>query len=392
MTIAAKTIAANNSLDFTDEQAMILDSARQFCAARSGVAAVRALLGSESGFDPDVWRQMAELGWLGLAVPEAYGGSGLGFGATVPLAESMGRHLLATPFFSSALAARLLLRAGTAAQRETWLPRIVGGAVATPAMLDGEDWGAPAFAATAVERDGQLQLSGDKWHVQDAAAAELFLVGVELDGAAAVVLLERERLPAGALSPHVLIDETKRACRLSLEGVSVPTAQLLERDATPAALRDLELLGALLCAAESTGAAAACLDTVVEYLKTRRQFGRLIGSYQALKHPAVDVLCAVDDARSFIYHAATLVGDGGADRGLDEDTEIACRMAKAQAADALEHAGDRAVQFHGAMGFTYECDAQLYIRRAQWARQHYGDARHHRKRLASLLLPADLGD
>jgi alkylation response protein AidB-like acyl-CoA dehydrogenase len=124
------------------------------------------------------------------------------------------------------------------------------------------------------------------------------------------------------------------------------------------------------------------MDVTVEYLKTRKQFGRLIGSYQALKHPMVELLCSVDAARSFIYHAATLVGPGP----LETDAEIACRMAKAQASDTLKFAGDRAVQFHGGMGFTYECDAQLYIRRAQWSQQVFGDAYHHRKRLAPLLL------
>jgi len=212
--------------------------------------------------------------------------------------------------------------------------------------------------------------------------ADLFLVGVSLDGESRLVLLERDQLTADALQAHTLIDETKRACRLRLDGITVPATALLVPEATPAALHDVALIGALLVAAESTGATAACLDTVVDYLKTRKQFGKLIGSYQALKHPTVDVLCAMDDARSFIYHAASLVGDAA----LDADAEIACRMAKAQATDALEYAADRAVQFHGGMGFTYECDAQLYIRRAQWARPQFGDAYHHRKRLAGLLL------
>jgi alkylation response protein AidB-like acyl-CoA dehydrogenase len=120
----------------------------------------------------------------------------------------------------------------------------------------------------------------------------------------------------------------------------------------------------------------------VDYLKTRKQFGKLIGSYQALKHPTVDILVSMDSARSFIYHAAALVGDDT----LSTDAQIACRMAKAQACQTLCYAGDRAVQFHGGMGFTYDCDAQLYIRRAQWSQQQYGDAQHHRKRLATLLL------
>jgi alkylation response protein AidB-like acyl-CoA dehydrogenase len=147
-------------------------------------------------------------------------------------------------------------------------------------------------------------------------------------------------------------------------------------------LQDIRLIGALLVAAEAAGTAGAALDTVVEYLKTRKQFGKLIGSYQALKHPTVEILTSVDSSRSFIYHAATLMSDDA----LDKDAEIACRMAKVQATETLLFAGDRAVQFHGGMGFTYECDAQLYIRRAQWSQQQFGDAQHHRKRLAALLL------
>ena len=183
-----------------------------------------------------------------------------------------------------------------------------------------------------------------------------------------------------------MLDETKRAAKLNLEGVTVPAANLLDAANADGVLRDLQLLGALLVAAEATGSTGACLDTVVDYLKTRKQFGKLIGSYQALKHPTVDILCDLDAARSLIYHAATLLDAAEAGAELDQDTEIACRMAKAQAVEALTFAGDRAVQFHGGMGFTYECDAQLYIRRAQYSQQQFGDAWHHRKRLAGLLL------
>jgi alkylation response protein AidB-like acyl-CoA dehydrogenase len=210
----------------------------------------------------------------------------------------------------------------------------------------------------------------------------------ELQGESALLLVNRDQLAADAIQPHTLLDETKRAARVSFNGVSVPAAQLLDGAGANAVLRDLGLLGALLVAAEATGSTGACLDTVVDYLKTRKQFGQLIGSYQALKHPTVEMLCQLDSARSLIYHAATLLDETEATGELDTDTEIACRMAKAQAVEALTFAGDRAVQFHGGMGFTYECDAQLYIRRAQYAQQQFGDAWHHRKRLAALLLDA----
>jgi alkylation response protein AidB-like acyl-CoA dehydrogenase len=375
------TTASNNALEFSDEQSMILDSAREFCRDKSPIAAVRALLDSESGYDDKVWQEMVELGWLGLAIPEQHGGSGLGIGSTVPLAECMGRHMLSTPFYSTTLAAQALLRAGSAAQKENWLPQLATGSVGTVALLDGGDWGADSTSARA-ERDGdKLKLSGEKWYVADAAVADLLIVYCELDGAPALVLVERAQLPGNAVQSHTLLDETKRGAKLKLDGTTVNGDALLTGDVA-ATLRDLKLIGALLVAAEATGSTGACLDTVVEYLKTRKQFGKLIGSYQALKHPTVDILVGLDAARSLIYHAATVTGDAP----LDADAEIACRMAKAQATDALTFAGDRAVQFHGGMGFTYECDAQLYIRRAQWAQQQFGDAYHHRKRLASLLL------
>ena len=170
---------------------------------------------------------------------------------------------------------------------------------------------------------------------------------------------------------------TKRAARVDFTGVVVPAENLLDSAKATPALRDVRLLGAVLVAAEATGSTAACLDVIVDYLKTRKQFGQYIGSYQALKHPTVDILCETDSARSLIYHAATLVEEGV----LDEDAETACRMAKAQAGDALAFAGDRAVQFYGGMGFTYECDAQLFIRRGRWIGQLFGDAGHHRSRL-----------
>lgn len=198
----------------------------------------------------------------------------------------------------------------------------------------------------------------------------------------AFVIVNREQLAENAIVRHTLIDETKRAFKVDFSGIVVERSALLDTAKSETALRDLKLIGALLTAAEATGSAAAALDLTVEYLKNRKQFGKFIGSYQALKHPTVEILNQMETARSLLYHAATIVGD----EPLDTDMEIACRMAKVQATEALLFAGDRAVQFHGGMGFTYECDAQLYIRRAQWSQQQFGDAYHHRKRLASLLL------
>ena len=146
-------------------------------------------------------------------------------------------------------------------------------------------------------------------------------------------------------------------------------------------VRDIKLLGSLLMAAESVGVISITLKTIVDYLTTRKQFGKLIGSYQSLKHPTVEILLEMDSAKSLVYHAASIIESGA----LSIDSQIACHMSKAKASDALSFAGDRAVQFHGGMGFTYDCDAMLFIRRAQWANQQFGDPQYHRNQLAKLI-------
>jgi acyl-CoA dehydrogenase len=373
------SVIGNTELTFSEEQGMILDTAREFCRDKSPNSAVRAQLDSALGFDIATWNEMVALGWLGIALPEACGGSQLGISGVVPVVECMGRALLGTPFISTTLAAQLIARLGTREQHERLLPGVIEGTPATLALLENSDWGDTRVRCT-VDANGVMQ--GVKKFVADAGAAHWFAVSVQSEGEHAVAIVSKDQLAPDALCENTLIDETKRAASIDFTGVSVAPENLLTGDNVLSVLRDIRLIGALLVAAEAAGTAAAALDTVVEYLKTRKQFGKLIGSYQALKHPTVEILTSVDSSRSFIYHAATLMSDGA----LDKDAEIACRMAKVQATETLLFAGDRAVQFHGGMGFTYECNAQLYIRRAQWSQQQFGDAQHHRKRLAALLL------
>jgi alkylation response protein AidB-like acyl-CoA dehydrogenase len=371
------TRKTNMALAFSDEQAMILESAKGFCQDRSDISAVRSLLSSDQGYSTEIWTEMVDLGWAGIAIPEQYGGSELGIGSTIPLVESMGRNLLSTAYISTTIASQAILRGGSEAQKAKWLPLVASGSIGTVALLDNEDWGA---SSTSCQLSAEFQLQGTKLLVNDAAAADFYIVSATHHGAQVLVLVEVGQLAEGALSPKVLIDETKRACNINFDGVTVSADAILPQSQT--ALRDIKLLGALLTAAESTGSCASALDLVVGYLTSRIQFGRLIGSYQSLKHPTVDILLGMDSARTLVYHAATVVGD----QPLDQDAEIACRMAKAQATEALLYAGDRAIQFHGGMGFTYECDAQLYLRRALWSQHQFGDALHHRSHLADLLL------
>ena len=384
MTTSTQNGTGNSALSFSDEQAMLLDSAKSFCGDKSDISAVRSLLQSDIGHNPEVWQEMVALGWTGIAIPEQYGGFAMGLGSTVPVIESMGRHLLGTPLITSTLASQAILRGGSEAQREQWLPKVVQGTVGSMALLDNEDWGAKLCGVTANASDSGIVLSGKKLLVADATVADFFVVSVNYSsnhsGNPALAIVEASQLATGAITANTLIDETKRAATVDFTGVTISPDALLPH--SEQALKDVRLIGALLTAAEATGTSAATLDCIVSYLTSRIQFGRLIGSYQSLKHPTVDILLQMDSSRSLIYHAATLIDNGP----VAKDTEVACRMAKAQATETLLFAGDRAVQFHGGMGFTYDCDAMLYIRRAQWAQHQYGDAQHHRLHLAKLLL------
>lgn len=373
----------NLALSFSEEQAMLMDSAKALAAAESPRQRVRELMATESGYCESTWQQMVELGWAGIALPEAVGGSGLGMGALVPIVEAMGRQLLAGPLLSSALAGQLLLRLGSDAQQQRWLAPIATGSKATIAHYESSDIGGSVDCELHAAAGDSLRFSGSKRFVADAASADLILISARLQGDMRVVVVEAERL-VDRINAHRPVDETRRAARLQLDGLEVPRDAVLDAADASAALADVQLLGALLVAAESAGASAACLDVIVDYLKTRTQFGRQIGSYQALKHPAVDILQGVDAARSLVYHAASLLVENG--QVLTEDMRIACHMAKVQAGDVLCYAGDRAVQFHGGLGFTWDCDAQLFNRRAQWAAQQFGDSRWHRARLAELML------
>ncbi|MEM8659905.1 MAG: acyl-CoA dehydrogenase family protein [Pseudomonadota bacterium] len=368
-------------IHFSEEQKMIMESARNFCQDTSSISQVRRLIGSSSGYDLSVWQRIVELGWTGIAIPESFGGSGLMIDAVVPIVEAMGLNLLATPYINSTLAAQLILRCGTLEQRERWLPELAGGKVATVALLDDEDWG---MESTAHKLTKELTLDGEKCFVGDASVAELFLVLTQYHNKSYFVVVERGQLAENAIREHKLIDQTKRAAKVDFSGVQIREEAILKGGDLEQQLAQAKLIGALLVAAESVGAATSCLKLIVDYLNTRKQFGKLIGSYQALKHPCVDILIKIEGARSQVYHATTLSlsESESADIGFD----VACRMAKACANDALVFAADRAVQFHGGMGFTYECDAQLYLRRAQWSQQQFGDSAHHRKRLAPLLV------
>lgn len=373
------TFSNNGSIGFSDEQAELLEVAQRFCREKSPVDKVRALIDDETGHDPAVWSELAELGWLAIAVPEEFGGVGLSLAEVVPVVEQMGRALMGGPFLSTTVAAQGLLHGGTEAQKNALLPDLCAGTPAAVALVEGSgDWDLTNATCTATREGDDLVLSGTKVLVADAASAAWLLVSVSLDGAPALVVVPKDALGADALTREVVIDETRRSYKVTLDGVRVSADQLLSGATAAQTLAHIDLVTSLLVAAEMCGGTASCIDYTVDYLKTRKQFGKLIGSYQALKHPAVDALIAYEQARSHVYAAAHSFSEQG-------EGEIATRMAKAQAATAMSFAADRAIQFHGGFGFTYDCDAQLYRRRAFWGDSQHGDAAYQRKKLADLM-------
>jgi alkylation response protein AidB-like acyl-CoA dehydrogenase len=367
-------------ISFSDEQSQLLEIAAQFARDKFPLSAARARIAAKEDLSDEIWNEMAALGWLGVAIPEAFGGSGLSLAEVVTIVEPLGRQVAGTPLISTTLLAQALLLAGTEVQQKAWLPKLAEGTIGALALCEpGGDWSLTNLSATATKTANGLALSGVKTFVTDAALAELMLISVLYDGRPVLLLLDRSRFSKGRIERETVIDETRRSYRVTLDGMMAEPADILETAKTPAAFRFLDEGACLFAAAEMCGGAAGVIATTVDYLKTRKQFGRLIGSYQALKHPMVDALVMLDAARSHLYYAAGVIGQ-------DAEGEIAVRMAKAAAGEALAFAADRSIQFHGGFGFTYDCDAQLYRRLGLWGEARYGDAAWQRARLAQLLL------
>ena len=241
------------------------------------------------------------------------------------------------------------------------------------------DWDPTHIGCRAERRGAELALGGTKTLVVDGAAAQWVVASVSLEGSPALLLLESDAIAVCERRAETVIDETRRSVQLALDGVSVSEEALLDVSLARSTLERIELVGSLLATAEMCGGGASCIDYTVAYLNTRKQFGKLIGSYQALKHPVVDAHVRIEQARSHLYAAAHTFEEG-------EEGEVAVRMAKAHTGPAFAYAADRAIQFHGGFGFTYECDAQLYRRRALWCENQHGDALYHRRKLAELIL------
>jgi alkylation response protein AidB-like acyl-CoA dehydrogenase len=366
---------------FTQEQEELRAQARAFLTEYSTGDAVRRAMESELGWDPALWERIAgELGWAGIIVPEELGGVGLGQVELVGLLEEMGAALLCAPFFATVcLGANALLVAGSEAQRKTWLPRIASGELTATLAFDGP---AAADVAATWRRDGaDYVLEGSVRHALDGHAAGLILLAARApgsSGSSGVSLFALEGDPAGLERiPHVTVDQTRRQAELRLQGVRVSAAARLagEGEAWPALARALDLATVALCA-ESVGGAQRCLDLSVAYAKQRQQFGRPIGSFQAIKHKCANMLLGVESARSAAYYAGWAAAEGEA------ELPALAALAKAYASETYFRCAAEAIQIHGGVGFTWEYDPHLYFKRARASEALLGTPSYHRERLA----------
>ncbi len=362
---------------FTKDHELLRQSTRRLLSERCPRDVVRKLDEDDRGFDPALYAEIADLGWVGLALPEDAGGAELDYLSLALVFEEMGRALLPSPFFGSVLAASAIVDSG--ANRNDLCEAIASGkTIATIGFTEpNASWEPDDIDATAEATDGGFALTGVKTHVTWGADASLlvapFCVGDEV-GLFAVDLAG----PGITVEPEVCVDRTRRTARVTLDGAAVPATARLGGDATEAWRTTLRK-GAAMLAAEMVGGAQTVLNVTRDYAIERIQFGRPIGSFQAVKHPIVNVMLAVEAARSHAYAAAA---------ALDEDpstADTAVRMAKASAEQAYSFACDRGVQLHGGYGFTYDCDVHFYFKRALWSAATLGDARHHRRHLADAL-------
>jgi alkylation response protein AidB-like acyl-CoA dehydrogenase len=369
---------------FSEEHELLRQQSRRLLEERCPISEVRRLSEDPLGYDPAVWKELGALGWVGLALPEAHGGAGLGFLPLSFVLEEMGRRLLPSPYLPCLLAAFAIENGGSQAQKARWLPAIASAdAIATLALYEPSGgFEAGAVVATAEPTEAGWVLRGQKTHVLAAASAQLVVAPFrEPSGHLALFVVE---LPAKgvALEAEIGVDGTRRAARVCFEGVRVgPDARLEGRG--EAALHRTHVQGFAALAAEMVGAADAALVMTRDYAINRKQFGRQIGFFQAVKHPIVDIMVGVELSRNHALGAASALDHAPG------DAEIAARMAKALASDVFALAVRKGVQLHGGYGFTIDCDMHLYFKRALWSRATLGDGPQHRRHLAAALLDRD---
>jgi alkylation response protein AidB-like acyl-CoA dehydrogenase len=370
---------------FSEEQEMLRLSTRDFLAKECGSKVVRQLMDGEDAYDPSLWKKIAGLGWTALGIPEQYGGAGTFLDLVVVL-EECGRALLPGPFFATmGLAVPALIEAGTEAQKKEALGAIAEGkARATLAYTEPSGrWDAGAVTLAAKPVGGGWRLDGVKLFVPDAMNADYTVVAARTrgEGEEGISLFLVKGRPKGmTVTPLKTLDMTRRWNEVRFDGVEVGAEALMgaQNKGWAPLKRALEWGTAALCA-EMVGGAQKVLEASTEYAKTRHQFGKPIGIYQAVSHKLADMLVLSESGRSATYYAAWAVEADAPDRSL------ASSMAKAYVSDAYRKVAGDGIQVHGGIGFTWEHDMHLYFKRAKASEVTLGDATYHRELVAQAL-------
>ena len=352
--------------DLTDEQKMLQETVQQFIENECPVTRLRELFDGDQGHDPVLWKGLVELGIAGLLIPDQYGGAGLEMLDLAVVAETMGHGALPGPFFNHVLAGLAIELGGSDAQKEKWLPKLASGdALATIALSDAdggwqpEDW----------QLEGGDTLTGSKPMVPFASLADVILVGV---AGGNLVLVEKG---ADGLALES-VDGADRSRRLdTLTFAETPCEALPNGVAAAAKVRDA---GLILLSADAIGGSQRCLEMSVEYAKTRQQFGVVIGQFQALKHQLANMALSVEPSRGLYWYAAHAF-----DHAPEEAERIAA-VAKAHITDGFMQVARDAIEAHGGIGFTWECDVQMWFKRAMFDRAFLGAPAIHRSRAATL--------
>jgi alkylation response protein AidB-like acyl-CoA dehydrogenase len=372
--------------EFSEDQRLMQESLRGLLSSRFDIAAARRLADG-AGFDAGLWAALAEAGVFAVPVPEAQGGLGLGLVDTVLLLEEFGRALVPAPAAETLLAAELITRCGTPAQRDRWLPGLADGSLhATTAMAEPEGgFGLDQVSLAARRRPGGWVLAGRKTLVPQAAEAGLVLVVARfgVDGRLGIAICPRDA-DGLTVSAHAGLDLSSRQHLLDFADVAIGEDAVLGGAPDPAHAARLFDLAAAAAAAQQAGIAARLLDEAVDYAKQRVQFGQPIGAFQAIKHKCADMATAVEGARAASYHAALALAEGA------PDAARAVSVAKAFCGDAARLASREALQIHGGIGFTWELGLHLWLRRAKALELSWGDTAWHRQRALACAL-ADLG-
>lgn len=364
----------------TEEQTILQDQAKAWVTQQAPVQAFRTLRdsGDPKGFTAQTWQAMVDMGWTGIIVPEMHGGSELGYLTFGLVLEETGRQLTASPLFASALAgASAILLAGDAAQQRQWLPRVVDGSAILTLAVDEGPRHAPDQIAMTAQRDGDgLRLQGTKQFVLEGGDATHLVVAARLADADEITLCVVPADARGVTRQRLKTADSRGYANVEFDGVAVPAGDVLGTGSdTLEAILDRARAG---LAAEMLGTATQAFDMTLEYLKTRKQFGRVIGSFQALGHRAATLYTQLELTRSCVEAALQAIDAGAA------DTALLCSLAKARAGEFLHEMSNQLIQIHGGIGMTDEFDAGFYLKRARAVEATYGNQAFHRDRFATL--------